>query len=387
LLLVVAAGGGMTVDTDGDGLVDAAELVGDTDRTAADTDGDGLDDGVEREAGTDPTAVDTDGDGLDDATERRLGTDPTAADTDGDGLPDRREVNGRVRTDPTAGDTDGDGLSDGGELVLGTDPTAPDTDGDALPDGRELALGTGPGRRDTDGDGFADGLEVRAGSRLPGADPRRFDVYLEVDVAPGCSAADQIARTTAAFADAPVENPDGTTGITLHVERGAHPVEGPVFLSPHEGPHNDLADLRRTQFDHEGEGYHYLVVATETTTGYFGGHRNGTMLATCGSGDTFMHELGHGLGLDGGVHAPIDNASVAFGSYPSVMNYNRRGDVYRFSDGTHGPHDFDDWGYVAMQGRTPDHQALRRALGLDGREVDRDGGASDDGGCRGVSPT
>ncbi len=80
-----------TLDSDGDGLSDAAEAVLGTDPDRSDTDGDGVGDADEAPDG-DP--VDTDGDGTVDAL------DP---DDDGDDLPTR---------DEGTGDTDGDGIAD-----------------------------------------------------------------------------------------------------------------------------------------------------------------------------------------------------------------------------------------------------------------------------------
>lgn len=93
-------------------------------------------------AGVDPTRhtltvflldddVDSDGDGLSDAAETsgHYGhvTDPSRRDTDGDGLSDHEEVMGTrgFLTDPTNADTDGDGYSDFREIVLGRNPLDP----------------------------------------------------------------------------------------------------------------------------------------------------------------------------------------------------------------------------------------------------------------------
>ncbi|MBC2712319.1 MAG: DUF4114 domain-containing protein [Desulfosarcina sp.] len=95
-----------------------------------------------------------------------------------------------------------------------------DTDGDGLWDDWEK-FGI-----DTNGDGTVD-------YTIPGANLNHKDIYIEIDymdcnVAGGdCAAgdnhshqpkADAIAEVVQAFADAPVPNPDGNTGITLHID-------------------------------------------------------------------------------------------------------------------------------------------------------------------------
>ena len=111
-------------------------------------------------------AVDSDADGLDDAAELVFGTDPHDPDTDGDGLNDGAEVN-TAGTDPHDPDTDDDGLNDGAEVnTHRTDPLDADTDSDGLSDGLELGVGdadpttrTNPLRADTDSGGVSDGVE------------------------------------------------------------------------------------------------------------------------------------------------------------------------------------------------------------------------------------
>ena len=98
-----------------------------------DTDGDGVLDGAEIEAGSSPFSADTDGDGLTDQEEIDLGLDPQYADTDRDGLTDAQEVAGG--TDPLIADMDGDGLLDGEEvLYTRTNPFLADSDGDGVND-------------------------------------------------------------------------------------------------------------------------------------------------------------------------------------------------------------------------------------------------------------
>lgn len=121
-------------------------------------------------------------------------------------------------------DSDGDGLSDDFELdVYHTNPDLADSDGDGLSDYVEVH-----------GDGFID---------LPslGADPNRKDLFLELDYVPYWTEGfvlprnqpappevktkrfvpgippDALAMLVDAFADAPVTNIDGSSGIALHI--------------------------------------------------------------------------------------------------------------------------------------------------------------------------
>ena len=107
-----------------------------------DEDGDGMDDVYLYEP---PPSIDTDGDGLLDAIE---------IDSDGDGITDAIE-NGGIDLDgdgmiDNLVDADGDGISD---LVHGTALVLIDTDGDGIPDYQDL---------DSDNDGVSDLLEARA---------------------------------------------------------------------------------------------------------------------------------------------------------------------------------------------------------------------------------
>jgi hypothetical protein len=355
-------------DSDNDGLQDGAEIRDyGTDPLEADTDGDGLYDGREvAETSTDPAAADSDGDGLSDGEEvRKHGTDPTTADTDSDGLDDGREVQ-EFSTDPTSVDTDGDGLEDGFEVeTVGTDPTDSDTDGDGLDDAREHEeLGTDPTDRDTDGDGLADNYEAAASGPLSEGDPLRRDVFLEVDYMasekPDPEAIDAVQE---AYANAPIENPDGSTGITLHVT-----VDDEV---EHEDPTTmtDLTVIMFDNFDHNEQGYHYAVavedVEREDGTNLGGlartGSENGQFIYQTDSSESdrayptdveaslFMHELGHSVGLGSYQFRGIDSRELSYENYTSVMNYNAPYDELTYSSGE----PFDDWAYVESNIYTP----------------------------------
>ena len=68
--------------------------------------------------------LDSDADGLSDAAEKKLGTDPLSDDTDRDRLSDLAEVK-VYHTNPLDPDTDKDGISDAQEVRLGFDPNSP----------------------------------------------------------------------------------------------------------------------------------------------------------------------------------------------------------------------------------------------------------------------
>ncbi len=144
-------------DIDGDGVPNAEDAFLRDENESVDTDGDGIgnnadidddNDGILDENDTNATNpnepvvggnLDTDNDGIVD------GIDP---DDDNDGVLDGDDVN---RTNP---DSDGDGLND----FLDTNDTNPDTDGDGIVDGLDLNH-TNP---DIDGDGIVDGNDTNA---------------------------------------------------------------------------------------------------------------------------------------------------------------------------------------------------------------------------------
>ncbi len=71
-----------------------------------------------------------------------------------------------------------------------------------------------------------------------------------------------------------------------------------------------------------------------------------------------MHELGHTLGLFADDHNGNDNRAAVepwykdywlFRNYKSCMNYRYTWQILDYSDGTHGPGDFDDWGNLDLE--------------------------------------
>lgn len=346
-------GTGSTVtDTDTDSDTSTDTQTDSTRNSGTDTDSDGLNDTIEQDLGTDPTVADTDSDGLDDGAEVRVyGTDPTTADTDGDSLDDAVEVND-YGTNPTQPDSDFDGLDDPEELDRGTNPTAPDTDDDGLNDPSELDIGTDPTVADTDGDGIPDGPEVNQPDLFPDANPLATDIFVEVDVVEGTTAPEErLDQIEEHYANAPVSNLDGSSGINLRFV-----VDDRLEDQENFGRLTWL-QYKDNHFDNDGRGYHYLLLVedaglgTSENPGAVARGGNGSMIVTertspAATGSTIMHELGHSVGLRPEDYDGIDSEQYSYDEYPSVMNYNSADDGYGYSDGTAGPNDFDDWGHI-----------------------------------------
>jgi len=251
--------------------------------------------------------------------------DPCSEDADSDGLPDCVETNTGIWV---------------GATNTGTDPHKPDTDGDGLLDGEEV-------------NGSAGGLDLPG----MGTNPLHKDILIEYDWfddANGC--AQHSHRPTPEilqgvhdfFANAPIANPDGVTGINVIQDYGqggvftggnlivdpANPtalVDGPVGYPQYNG--YELANFAANRHNY----FHYVLMAhqydnQQGSTSSSGsattpGHEVMVTLA-CWAGDTsgtgagyirnsIVHELGHNLGLQHGG----DEACNYKPNYSSVMNY------------------------------------------------------------------
>ena len=100
-------------------------------------------------------------------------------------------------------------------LVLGTvaAPAAnaynPDIDGDGIPNTWEMK------GYDADGDG-----KIDVDYPGMGANPLKKDIFVEMDYMPGLLASEEeLDRITESFAQLPLRNPNGTTGINIHLEK------------------------------------------------------------------------------------------------------------------------------------------------------------------------
>ncbi|RKG54551.1 hypothetical protein D7X30_28960 [Corallococcus sp. AB011P] len=220
-------------------------------------------------------------------------------------------------------DTDGDGVCDKVEAQFGTNPQSTDTDGDRLSDYAEL-FGSG-------------------GVNLPtlGANARRKDIFIEADYyANRKPTQGALNRIITAFANAPVSNPDGSTGINLHIlldqqiaTADADPDLNPVWT--------DFDTIKAKYFAAaRAPFFHYMLFANTYSGGTSSGISRGIpahdFIVTLGGwstpggteaqqAGTLMHELGHNIGLR---HGGTDNANYK-PNYLSIMNYEYQ--VYGFT--------------------------------------------------------
>lgn len=235
------------------------------------------------------------------------------------------------------------GESFGDSIMLefkGEDLTNPDdnADGDGIPDCWETE-GAG---MDVNDDGIRD-LDLYA----EGARPNRKDLFVEVDSMVGLEMDSETAlMVTRAFQQAPLGNPDGTTGIWLHLDRSesslpwssiTNTLEIAYFGSTSKSDwFGTESDRNSANKDHiraaKVEVYRYCIVVADLVLAAGVAEIGGddfcvafAQEATLDSpyyyvhrAEVFMHELGHSLGL---WHNGADASGNYNPTYPSVMNY------------------------------------------------------------------
>ncbi len=208
---------------------------------------------------------------------------------------------------------------------------AGDADGDGLLDAWET------GGYDANGDGVVD-------VNLPamGASPNHKDLFVETDYMSGRLPTSGVYdRIVDVFATAPVSNPDGVSGIKIHLDAG-----GALGSSYNLGGGNQVPydsnlrpawkqtnDIKSANFDSKRAAvFYYMIYADDydssCSSGYSFAIPGDTFIVTMGARcnwhpdddmqvGTFVHELGHALGLR---HGGTDNVNYK-PNYLSVMNY------------------------------------------------------------------
>ncbi|MCI0363459.1 MAG: dockerin type I domain-containing protein [Phycisphaerales bacterium] len=227
-----------------------------------------------------------------------------------------------------------------------------------------LLCGSVTGQTDTDGDGLLDSWETNGIDAnndgtidlvLSGANPNHKDLYVEVDAMSGrIPSPTTFTQVIVSFANAPVTNPDGLTGITLHIDPDETnvslatwtynpptifwPPEYSQFKAQYFGTFAQRTDPTNSQniLNAKRQAYRYCVFADRlgiTTVSGLAEVPGNDFMVTLGGwtpvGGTwqqqagvFMHELGHNLGLwHGGPIGAINNYFNFKPNYHSVMNY------------------------------------------------------------------
>ncbi len=224
----------------------------------------------------------------------------------------------------------GDGTNPSGQTEAWIVALCPDQDGDGLCDDWEVS------GLDCDGDGTID-------LTLVGADLEHKDLYVEIDAMAGLAPdAGALSMVVSAFANAPVDNPDGTTGINLHLDIdetdipvAAWPNAWDGFEAVKEVRFCTAAQRSDPNYDNilaaKEKAYRYCIFASShsgSTSSGLAELPGDDFMVTLGlwttpggtveqQASTFMHELGHTLGLDHGGDDDINFKP----NYYSIMNY------------------------------------------------------------------
>lgn len=271
------------------------------------------------------------------------------------------------------------------ERVLAFDPldATTDSDGDALPDRWEIR------GYDHDRDGKVD-------VNLPamGADPYHKDVFVEVDWMTNHHLDDAaIQQVVRAFASAPVANPDGRSGIALHVDNGSDSLMTGTTTwgtRSESGQLKHVDNLRVWSGVDSGKSslfkrarrpiFHWVVSAHQyngtTSSGISRGIPASDFVVSLGAfctpgldcsgttaqqAGTFMHELGHNLGLHHGGGDDVNRKP----NFLSVMNY-----AFQFSglvrDGSAGVFDYSMFPQVLQTLPDLDEASLSESAGIGG---------------------
>lgn len=179
---------------------------------------------------------------------------------------------------------------------------------------------------DSDEDGFSDKYE-KSNAFL---NPYQKDVIVEVDYGKSVNKTDfDIVKQR--FDKAPIENPDGSEGINLHIIKDDRNLDLPKKMNEKYFRNN-----YQIHSDYKMKGYYHAYIVDNATSedeqslSGFTNTRSHSMVVEQNEAypsvtqTTFMHELGHNLGLTDDVFNGIDSQKYSIDNYNSVMNYNHQ---------------------------------------------------------------
>lgn len=237
-----------------------------------------------------------------------------------------------------------------------------DSDGDRIPNiyenntglfYRDFATGTDPNHPDSDGDNILDGDEAYGtedGLNLPGmgANPNHKTVFIEIDWTednhdtsfhshrprPG-----MYARIADAFANAPLTNPDGITGVDFIIDYGQGGLfDGGQLLFAGTNPEfldfGEIFNYRDSYMDPRRQGIFHYGIFTHRYNSASNGSSGVAYLYSdvlfvtlyqfwdndVYNANTLMHEIGHNFGMHhGGFEARNRKPN-----YNSILNYNNQ---------------------------------------------------------------
>jgi predicted SprT family Zn-dependent metalloprotease len=215
-----------------------------------------------------------------------------------------------------------------------------DTDGDGLYDSEEIALGTNRFMTDTDSDGIPDGWEVWGHNWVDykrlGCDPRHKDLLVDVDYHYYSSggvrhsaklSAAVVAKARELYGNLEVPNPDGRSGVNLILlQDDKLPQAFDCNTSYADNSQNKFEPIHRDAFRHAS-----LCIGSHAGRAFIAGQKffvrepeinadpadDQTEETQFWWYSTFVHELGHNLGLRHGGFENLNRKP----NYPSLMNY------------------------------------------------------------------
>jgi len=258
-------------------------------------------------------------------------------------------------------------------------------------DGATPALAA-PG--DTDGDGIPNSIENKAAYKKKGGSPNHKDIWVECDymkgLKPHAKMKGYIEKT---FNNAPVTNPDGKKGIKIHVEIDDQiPFKktwGDVNTqSGYNQVYNNLKNTRAQKLDGDKRYYHYCVhvnlISPENqgisgismdSTNPNGGIPGDMFIVALGGpwgargktpetqAGTWIHELGHNIGLTHGGGGPFPTMHFNYKpNYLSVMNYDFQEGFYGVSNGQIVR--LKTWDYSTFKANDLNEKSLKEAVGV-----------------------